>query len=348
MTPRPPLVLVGPTASGKSATALALARHRRSVPGARPVELVSCDAFQVYREMEVGTGAPSPAEREEVPHHLVGTVDPGQEFHVAAFRAAVAVALAEVAARGAEAVLVGGTGLYVRAVVDDLRIPGRYPEALAALEALPTGELARRLVAADPVAASRIPPGNRRRLLRALEVTEGSGRPFSASGPGLGEYPPRPFVQVGLRVPREDLEGRIHRRVLDQVAAGWPAEVERLSQRPGGWSRTAQVALGYAELAEHLAGAVTLDEAVGSIVRRTRRFAVRQERWFRRDPRIRWVDAPAGGRSAGQVAAELDRWWAESAVAPAGAATTVPGTGGAAPAGPPPPSTSSADGPCSD
>jgi len=192
---------------------------------------------------------------------------------------------------------VGGTGLYLRAVIDDLEIPDQYPELRAELEAdADTAGHHRRLASLDPVAASRMEPNNRRRVIRALEVTLGSGRPFSSFGPGLETYPVTPFVQVALRWPRDELDRRIALRYERQIHDGFLAEVEAL--RVIGPSRTAAQALGYRELVEHLEGSCTLDEALDAAIRRTCRFARRQERWFRRDPRIRWVDAPV---DAGEV-----------------------------------------------
>ena len=186
----------------------------------------------------------------------------------------------------------GGTGLYLKAVVDDLEIPGRFPAARTELEDEPdTDVLFMRLRQLDPVAAARIEPANRRRLVRALEVTLGSGRPFSSYGPGLDTYPPPPFPLVGMAVERPWLDARIEQRYQTQLDAGFVAEVEALLARPAGLSRTARQALGYAELLDHLEHGTPLGEAVAHAVRRTRRFARRQERWFGRDPRIEWIDA---------------------------------------------------------
>jgi tRNA dimethylallyltransferase len=226
-----------------------------------------------------------------VPHHLVDLVEPDHEFSVAEFAAAVAEALDDIERRGGRAILVGGTGLYVQTVVDDLDLPGRYPEVAARLDAEPdTRALHRRLAELDPLAASRMEPDNRRRILRALEVTEGSGRPFSSFGPGLDAHPATPFVLTGLEVPRELLAERIAARVHQQLDDGFLDEVRALQARPGGVGRTAGQALGYGELAEHLQGGCTLEEAVATTVLRTRQFAVRQIRWFRRDPRIAWFE----------------------------------------------------------
>jgi len=280
-----PLVLVGPTASGKSEVAMGVARL---IGGA---EIVTLDSMQVYRGMDIGTATPTAAEQTEVPHHLIDLVDPFEEYAVAELRGRAAAVIDEIRGRGGVPVLVGGTGLYVRAVIDDLRIPGRHPEVRAELEAEPdTAALYRRLVELDPVAAGRMEPSNRRRIVRALEVTAGSGRLFSSYGPGLGHYPSTPFVQVGLRWDRERLDERIAARYRRQMADGFLDEVRALAQAP--ISRTAAQALGYKELLAHIRGEATLDDALELAVVRTRRFARRQERWFRRDPRIAWLDAP--------------------------------------------------------
>lgn len=247
--------------------------------------------MQVYREMDIGTAKPTPAERDEVRHHMIDVADPAEDYTVARFAAEVNAALDEVRSRGATPVLVGGTGLYLRAVIDDLEIPGRYPQVVAELDTEPdTRALHARLAGLDPVAATRMEPTNRRRVLRALEVTLGSGRPFSSHGPGLDTHRPSPFRLVGVRMARPVVDDRIAARYRRQLDDGFCDEVRRLRDRPGGLGRTARQALGYRELLEHLEGRTTLEEALGAAIANTRRFARRQERWFRRDPRIRWLD----------------------------------------------------------
>jgi tRNA dimethylallyltransferase len=278
--------LVGATATGKSAVALALARHDPSW------ELVSIDSMQVYRGMDLGTAKPTLAEQAEVPHHLIDLLDPWEDGTVAWFQQRARAAIADIEARGRRALLVGGTGLYVQAVVDDLEIPGQFAEVRADLEADPdTAALHQRLLAQDPLAASRMEPGNRRRIIRALEVTLGSGRPFSSYGPGLEVRPPSPFQLVGLARPTAELADRIQARYAEQMAAGFLDEVAALRAHPRGTSRTAGQALGYKELLAHLDGEMALDEALELAVARTRRFARRQRAWFGRDPRITWLDA---------------------------------------------------------
>jgi len=281
-----PLAIVGPTATGKSALALAVAR----VLG--DVELVSADAMQVYRGMDVGTAKPTPAERAEVAHHLVDVADPADDFSLARFIELGRAALADIERRGRRAIVVGGTGLYVRGLVDAFDVPGQWPDVRAALEADPdTAGLHARLATLDPTAAGRMEPTNRRRVVRALEVTLGAGRPFSSFGPGLGAYPPVATRQLGLQLPWPVLDERIERRVRQMMDAGLLDEVRRLAAGPGGLSRTARQALGYRELLEHVERGASVDGCVDAIVVRTRQFARRQMRWFRRDMRIRWLDA---------------------------------------------------------
>ncbi|MEN9643548.1 MAG: tRNA ((37)-N6)-dimethylallyltransferase MiaA [Actinomycetota bacterium] len=281
------LVVVGPTGSGKSDVAMAYALAR---PG---TEIVAVDAMQVYRGMDVGTAKPSTDDRSAVVHHGLDLADPGDEFAVAEFVRVASAAIDGIEARHGRALLVAGTGLYLRALTDPMELPGRWPDVREQLEQRAAREgaavLHAELVALDPLAASRMEPSNERRIVRALEVTLGSGRPFSSFGPGLDQYPPVPFVQVGLQWSRPALAQRIEARVHRMMAAGLLAEVSALLDQPAGLSRTAMQALGYKELIDHLRGECSLDEAVDTVVLRTRQYAVRQERWFRRDPRIRWV-----------------------------------------------------------
>jgi tRNA dimethylallyltransferase len=248
--------------------------------------------MQVYRGMDIGTASPTATERAEVRHHLVDLVEVDTEFTVAMFQRALADALADIGGRGGRAVLVGGTGLYHRAAVDGLELAGRWPEIRERLEGEITATGPRalhdRLVELDPAAAERIEPDNARRIIRALEVTLGSGRPFSSFGPGLDTYGESEVLQIGLRWDRARLAERIAARVHQMMSSGLLDEVAAvLARHP---SRTARQALGYRELIDHLEGRCGLDEAVEATIRRTRQFAVRQDRWFRRDPRVRWVD----------------------------------------------------------
>jgi tRNA dimethylallyltransferase len=258
------------------------------------IELVSADSMQVYRGMDIGTAKPTHAERSEVAHHLIDLVDPWDDFTVSEFQAQAAEAIADIEARGHRALLIGGTGLYVQAVVDGLQIPGRWAEVRAELEREPdTVALHRRLRELDPLAAGRMEATNRRRVLRALEVTLGSGRPFSSFGPGIDAFPTTRFDLVGIRLPSPVVQRRIAARYQAQVDAGFVDEVRRLAALPGNktLSRTAAQALGYKELLSHVRGECSLEEALGLAIRRTQRFARRQRAWFGRDPRIAWLDA---------------------------------------------------------
>jgi tRNA dimethylallyltransferase len=287
------VALVGVTASGKSETALHLARRRGDC------EIVSVDSMCVYRGMDIGTSKPGGEARAAVPHHLLDLVDPDEDFTVTQFQLAAREALAGIERRGHHALLVGGTGLYLRAVVDDLAIPGRYPDVAAALEAeLDDGragiaDLHARLAELDPVGAARMEPTNRRRIVRALEVTIGSGRPFSAFGPGLKAYPATGTIQIGLCLPPEEIDRRIDARLGRMVEAGLVEEVRMLASRTAGISRTARQALGYREVLAHLEEGAPLADSLEETVRRTRQFARRQASWFRRDPRVTWAGSSA-------------------------------------------------------
>ena len=283
----PPVVLVGPTASGKSEVAMAYAATDPEL------EIVAVDSMQVYRGMDIGTAKPTIADRCAVPHHCLDLVEPSAEFTVADYASHASAALRDIAARRRRALLVAGTGLYLRSVTDPMEMPGQWPEVRAVLESRSgtagSAALHSELGALDPLAASRMEPSNTRRVVRALEVTLGSGKPFSSFGPGLDRYPSVPFTFVGLRWARPALKVRIVERVGAMIDGGLVGEVEGLITTPGGLSRTARQALGYKELLDHLDGGTSLDEAIATVIARTTRFAVRQERWFRRDPRIRWT-----------------------------------------------------------
>jgi tRNA dimethylallyltransferase len=255
-------------------------------------ELISIDSMQVYRGMDIGTAKPTPEDRARVPHHLLDLVDPDCDHTVAEFQREYRRVVGDLAGRGRRGILVGGTGLYHRTAIDELDLPGEWPDIrdrlIVEADRLGPEVLHARLAAIDPEAAARMESTNTRRVVRALEVWEGSGRRFSSYGPGLDAYPPSPIVQLGLRWDRAVLAARIRRRVETMMAQGLLDEVIRLRDR--GLSRTAAQALGYKELLAHLDGAQSLDATVELIVVRTRQYAVRQLRWFQRDPRVRWID----------------------------------------------------------
>ncbi len=280
----PVLAVIGPTATGKSDVALAAAQRLDA-------EIVAVDAFTVYQGMDVGTAKPSAEARGRVPHHMIDVLDPVEECTVQWFQARARMAIDDVRARGRLPLLVGGSGLYFRAVVDDLRFPPTDPALRARLEREHAADPARahaRLAASDPEAAARIDAANLRRTVRALEVAELTGRPFSqwrrAWESRESVYPD--LGVVGLALDRDALAARIATRVEAMLAAGWLEECRRLLDRP--LSSTARQAIGYAELFAHLEGHLALEEAAERIRVRTRRFAIRQERWFRADWRIQW------------------------------------------------------------
>jgi tRNA dimethylallyltransferase len=283
---------VGPTASGKSALAHAFALDRGET------EILSVDAMSVYRGMDLGTAKPSRSEREEVAYHLLDLVEPNEEFTVAQFQRAAREAEADVWARGADALYVGGTGLYGRAVIDDLDIPGRYPEVRRVLEERAQDNLPAlfdELVELDPLAASRLDPSNERRVVRALEVTLGAKRPFSTFGEGLLTYGPVRVVQIGLDVAPEVLDERIARRFRAWMDEGLLEEVAALAESPG-LGRTARQAVGYRELLRHLEEGAELETCINDAITQSRRLARRQRSWFRRDPRVEWFDDVALAR----------------------------------------------------
>jgi tRNA dimethylallyltransferase len=245
------------------------------------VEVITVDSMQVYRGMDIGTAKPTRREQGGIRHHLLDLADPGEEWTVTRWLEAAGGAVASVERRGHRALLVGGTGLYFQALVDGLRPPGRYPEVAAVLAAEPdTDALYARLTTADPTAAARI--------IRALEVTIGSGRAFSSSGPGVGAHPPTTWRLAGLWLPRPVVADRIARRFAAMLDAGLVAETTGLLSRSGGVSRTARQALGYREVLAHLEDGRPLPAVADEAVRRTRAYARRQRMWWRRDRRVAW------------------------------------------------------------
>ena len=280
------IAVVGATATGKSGLGIALAR-------ALGGEVVNADSMQLYAGMDIGTAKEPAAARHGVPHHLLDIWPVTQAANVADYQKLARAAIDDIAARGRVPVLVGGSGLYVRAALDDLHFPGTDTATRARL----TEELARlgpaalhaRLATLDPEAAAAILPGNARRIVRALEVIEISGRPFTATMPAYAQV--RPAVQLGLTLPRPELDLRIAARVDRMWQAGFEAEVRRLAGQGLREGITASRALGYRQLLRHLDGEGTLDDARAETIKATKRFARRQESWFRRDPRVHWLDA---------------------------------------------------------
>jgi tRNA dimethylallyltransferase len=283
------IAVVGPTAAGKSELGIELALRLGG-------EVVNADSMQLYRGMDVGTAKLTVEERRGVPHHLLDVWDVTRGASVADYQRAARETITQITARGRVPLLVGGSGLYVRAVLDDLEFPGTDPELRARLEAelaeLGPAALHARLAGRDPAAAASILPSDGRRVVRALEVIEMTGRPFAASMPSYADA--ADATQIGLAVPRPELDERIAARVERMWSAGLVEEVRRLERRGLRDGRTASRALGYAQVLRFLSGQCGEEQAKEETVRATRRFARRQESWFRRDPRVRWIgyDAP--------------------------------------------------------
>ena len=300
------IVIAGPTAAGKTQAALVVARRAGA-------EIVCADSRTVYRGMDVGTAKPSLAERARVPHHLLDVADPAEPFALADYQRLAREAIAGIHDRGRIAILTGGTGLYIRAVVDRVAVPAVAPdwdlrERLAAEErAGGPGTLHGRLAAVDREAAERIHPRNVRRIIRALEVWQATGAPMSSLQDQVRgrRWAPRSAgsEMVALTMDREQLRARIDRRIDDQLAAGLVEEVRRLRRAGYGRALPSMQGLGYKELAAYLDGEMTLDAAVEQLRRNTRRYAKRQLTWFRADPRYRWLDVD--GEPADRIASRV-------------------------------------------
>jgi len=280
------IAVVGATATGKSGLAIALAR-------ALGGEVVNADSMQLYQGMDVGTAKEPAAARQGVPHHLLDIWPVTRTANVADYQRLARAAIDDIIARGHVPVLVGGSGLYVRAALDDLIFHGTDRGTRARLESelaeLGPGALHARLALLDPAAAAAILPSNGRRIVRALEVIKLTGGPFTATMPAYEQV--RPAVQLGLALPRPELDQRIAARVDHMWQAGLEAEVKDLVRGGLRDGKTASRALGYRQMLRYLDGELTLDEARQETAKATRRFARRQESWFRRDPRVYWLDA---------------------------------------------------------
>lgn len=307
MTPAealPPVVaIVGPTAGGKSALSLDIAE----VLGG---EVVNTDSMQVYRGMDIGTAKLPAEERRGVVHHLLDVLEVTQPATVAEFQGLARAVVEDCRSRGVVPVLVGGSALYVRAILDRFEFPGTDPEVRRQLEdeleATGPEALHRRLVAVDPEAAAKITPANGRRVVRALEVVAITGRPFGASLPEHSYFFDG-VHQIGVDIARTALDERIALRVQRMWDAGFVEEVRRLKAVGLAEGRTASRALGYQQVLAHLAGELTEDEAKQQTIVRTRRFARRQDGWFRKDPRITWVGWDDPGRLASALGVVAER-----------------------------------------
>ncbi len=296
--PQPVIAVVGPTAAGKTELSLRLATELDG-------EIINADSMQLYRGMDIGTAKLAPGQRAGIPHHLLDIWEVTTAASVSEYQRLARAVIAGVRGRGRVPVLVGGSGLYVRAVIDPLEFPGTDPHLRSRLEdelsQVGAEALHRRLAGQDPAAAAVILPGNGRRIVRALEVIELSGGPFTA---GLPRYESiYDTVLIGIAVPRPELDQRIAARVTRMWELGLADEVRELERAGLREGRTASRALGYAQVLRFLDGTLTPAEAMDETVKATRRFARRQESWFRRDPRIRWLDGTAPDLLARALAA---------------------------------------------
>lgn len=278
--------VVGATATGKSDLAITLAHHLDG-------EIINADSMQFYRGMDIGTAKVSSEQRAEVPHHLLDILDVTQDASVGEYQSSARALIHEIHQRGRTPIIVGGSGLYVRAATDVMNFPGTDPAMRARLEGIAEAgalhDMHAMLEELDPKAASTIKPADARRIVRALEVIALTGDTFSSELPEYTYY--TPTIQVGLAQDRETLHQRIADRVHLMWDAGWVDEVRTLLDQGLRDGKTARHAIGYAQIIDYLDGNMTADLAIDSTVTRTRQFAKRQETWFRRDPRIHWFDA---------------------------------------------------------
>ena len=295
------LAIVGPTAAGKSEVGMGLAE-------ALDGEIVSADSMQVYRGMDIGTAKPTAEERARVPHHLIDILDPDEAFSVADYQARADAALAAIWQRGRQPILVGGSGLYIRAVLEEMDFSLVPPDPefrrrlLEEARSKGTRALHEWLGEVDPAAAARIHPNDQKRIIRALEVAESSWGVGSDSGKVDRERTPRyNSTQFGLTLEREELYRRIEARADRMIAGGLVEEVRGLLERGLDEDLVSIKGLGYAQIAPHVRGQIPLEEAVSRLKRDTRRFAKRQMTWFRADPRIEWIDVGEAGGAAAVV-----------------------------------------------
>ncbi len=292
------LVIVGPTAVGKTDIAIQLALKLNG-------EIISADSMQIYRGMDIGTAKPTLEEQAGIPHHLIDVVDPGEPFSVADFQALARAKIDEISARGRLPILAGGTGLYVRAVIDPYNfIPAetdwKMREKLRRqAQEVGLASIYQWLSEVDPVAADRIHPNDARRIIRALEVYQTTGKPLSFWEQQVDtDRPLYDLLMIGLNRPRQELYQRINLRVDKMVEAGLLDEARRLLAQGLDEKFIANQAIGYKEFFPYLKGQETLDEAMERLKQNTRRYAKRQLTWFRADPRIQWVQITVGRQTA--------------------------------------------------
>lgn len=289
---QPIITIAGATATGKSDLALNLAEHLGG-------EIINTDSMQFYRGMDIGTAKLPVSQRRGIAHHLIDILDVREEANVQTFQQQARDAIADIRAREKRPILVGGSGLYVRAATDQMEFPGTDPQVRARIESEVDADRwgrHRHLQEIDPAAASKITPNDSRRIVRALEVIELTGRPFSAQLPDYQAI--EPTLHLGVSVERASLHERIAARVEIMWELGWVEEVRGLLERGLAEGRTASRAIGYAQIQQYLAGDIDAGAAQEQTTIRTRQFARRQDTWFRRDPRIVWIDASTGDHEA--------------------------------------------------
>jgi tRNA dimethylallyltransferase len=304
MTKTPLIAIVGPTGTGKSDLAIFLAQ--KLVESGAKAEIINCDAMQFYRGMDIGTAKLPDSERGDIAHHLIDHLEIIDESTAADYQALARPLISDLQSRGVVPIMVGGSMLYIAAVLNDFEFPGTDPALRAQLEAelenLGALAMHQRLAELDPVAASRIIPQNGRRSVRAIEIVTMTGMPFAAA---LPEVPVewQPSLQIGLNGPREDLVKRLEVRVERMWQQGLVAEVETLIGRGLREAKTAKRAIGYAQALAQLDGEMTAQAAIADTVRLTQKYARRQMSWFRRDQRIHWLDYQSADKD--QTALEL-------------------------------------------
>jgi tRNA dimethylallyltransferase len=302
------LAIVGPTATGKTEVGILLAE---SLGG----EIVSADSMQVYRGMDIGTAKPTAQQRQRAAHHLIDIIAPDQPFSVADYQARADAALADIWERNRQPILVGGSGLYVRAVLEEMDFAQVPPDPefrrrlVEEARSKGTRALHEWLAEVDPAAAARIHPNDEKRIIRALEVAEGSGHARAGAGTVDRQRAPRYNTkQYGLALDREELYRRIDDRVDRMIAGGLVEEVKSLLEQGYSEGLVSMKGLGYAQLAPYIRGNITLEEAVRRLKRDTRRFAKRQLTWFRADPRIEWLEVEEAGGPDGVAELIIGRW----------------------------------------
>ena len=282
----PLIIICGPTATGKSDLAIEVAKKFDG-------EIINADSMQLYRGMDIGTAKLTIAERDSIPHHLLDVLDVSEDASVAQYQSLARTAIDDIRGRGKTAIVVGGTGLYIKSIIDEMNFPETDPEIRKKLEeeaeALGIAELYARLRVLDPEAAAAIEPANARRIIRALEVIEATGEPYSANLPSDVSLRYPEALHFGLAMERSNLAPRIEKRVHRMWDQGLVAEVEGLISQGLLLGKTAQRAIGYSQVISALAGEITEAQAIEETIVATRQYVRRQETWFKRDQRIQWI-----------------------------------------------------------